>query len=151
MFLYMHLLYHKFLPFIQIFGFQVVGLLTSFPPYSIFSFWIFKLPILCAFLYLFPSYPFPSSIYYFLSVTIPDPIPHSMSPFLIFKFLISISRPYLLFSSYIEYRSYDVTKNFFWISLFWIPCIGGAWWKTSTAQIWWELVLGGPRYGCMNT
>ena len=24
-------------------------------------------------------------------------------------------------------------KNIFWISVFWIPCIGGAWWKTSTA------------------
>ena len=36
----------------------------------------------------------------------------------------------------IEYRSDDVTKkNFFWISVFWIPCIDGAWWKTSTAQI----------------
>ena len=40
----------------------------------------------------------------------------------------------------IEYRSDDVTKNFFCISAFWIPCIGGAWWKTSTAQIWWESV-----------
>ena len=40
---------------------------------------------------------------------------------------------------------------FFWISVFWIPCISGAWWKTSTAQIGWELVHGGPRYGCMNT
>ena len=27
----------------------------------------------------------------------------------------------------IEYRSDDVTKNFFCISAFWIPCIGGAW------------------------
>ena len=26
----------------------------------------------------------------------------------------------------IEYRSDDVTKNIFWISVFWIPCIGGA-------------------------
>ena len=26
----------------------------------------------------------------------------------------------------IEYRSDDVTKIFFWISVFWIPCIGGA-------------------------
>ena len=51
----------------------------------------------------------------------------------------------------IEYRSDDVTKNFFWISVFWIPCIDGAWWKTSTAQIRWESVHGGPRYGRMNT
>ena len=49
------------------------------------------------------------------------------------------------------------TKNFFFffffygISAFWIPCIGGALWKTSTAQIWWESVHGGPRYGRMNT
>ena len=39
---------------------------------------------------------------------------------------------------------------FFYISAFWIPHIGGAWWKTSTAQIWHELVHGGPRYGRMN-
>ena len=46
----------------------------------------------------------------------------------------------------IEYRSNDVTKNFFFcISAFWIPCIGEAWWKTSTAQIWWESVHGGPE------
>ena len=51
----------------------------------------------------------------------------------------------------IEYRSNDVTKNLFWISGFWIPCMGGAWWKTSTAQIGWESVHGGPRYGRMNT
>ena len=54
-------------------------------------------------------------------------------------------------SKSIEYRSDDVTKNFFCISAFWIPCLGGAWWKTSTAQIWWESVHGGPRYGRMNT
>ena len=46
----------------------------------------------------------------------------------------------------IEYQSDDVTKNFFCISACWIPCIGGAWWKTSTAQIWRE-----SRYGRMNT
>ena len=40
---------------------------------------------------------------------------------------------------------------FFCISEFWISCIHGAWWKTPTAQIWWELVHGGPRYGRMNT
>ena len=40
---------------------------------------------------------------------------------------------------------------FFLISVFWIPCIGGAWWKTSTAQIGWESVHGSPRYGRMNT
>ena len=51
----------------------------------------------------------------------------------------------------IEYRSDDVTKNFFCISAFWIPCLGGAWWKTSSAQIWWESVHGGSRYGGMNT
>ena len=46
----------------------------------------------------------------------------------------------------IEYRSDDITKNFFFlISVFWIPCIGGAWWKTSTAQIGWESVHGGPE------
>ena len=33
-------------------------------------------------------------------------------------------------------------KLFFWISVFWIPCIGGLWWKTSTAQISWESVHG---------
>ena len=49
---------------------------------------------------------------------------------------------------HIEYKSDDVTKNFFCISVFWIPCIGGAWWKTSTVQIGWESVHGGPRYGC---
>ena len=42
-------------------------------------------------------------------------------------------------------------KTDFRISVFWIPCIGGAWWKTSTAQIGWESVHGGPRYGRMNT
>ena len=36
-------------------------------------------------------------------------------------------------------------KNFVCISAFWIPCLGGAWWKTSTAQIWWESVHGGPE------
>ena len=35
----------------------------------------------------------------------------------------------------------------FCILAFGIPCIGGAWWKTSTAQIWWESVHGGPMYG----
>ena len=59
--------------------------------------------------------------------------------------------PPVKWDSSIEYRSDDVTKNFFCISAFWIPCLGGAWWKTSTAQIWWESVHGGPRYGCMNT
>ena len=51
----------------------------------------------------------------------------------------------------IEYRRDDVTKNFFWISVFWISCIGGAWWKTSTAHIGWESVHGGPICGRMNT
>ena len=36
-------------------------------------------------------------------------------------------------------------KLFFCISEFWISCIGGAWWKTSTAQIWWESVHGGAK------
>ena len=36
---------------------------------------------------------------------------------------------------------------FFCISAFSIPCIGGVWWKTSTTQIWWESVHGGPKYG----
>ena len=36
---------------------------------------------------------------------------------------------------------------FFCISAFWITCFGGAWWNTSTAQIWFESVYGGPRYG----
>ena len=40
---------------------------------------------------------------------------------------------------------------FFFISAFWISCIGGAWWKTSTAQIWWQSVHGASRYGRMNT
>ena len=39
---------------------------------------------------------------------------------------------------------------FFCILALWIPCIGGAWWKTSTAQIWWKSVHGGPRYGRLN-
>ena len=47
--------------------------------------------------------------------------------------------------AWIEYRSDDVTKTFFCISAFWIPCLGGAWWTTSTAQIWWESVHGGPE------
>ena len=42
----------------------------------------------------------------------------------------------------IEYRSDDATKNFFCISAFWIPCIGGERGKTTTAQIWWESVHG---------
>ena len=42
-------------------------------------------------------------------------------------------------------------KLVFCISSFLIPCISRAWWKTSTAQIWWESVHGGPRYGRMNT
>ena len=43
----------------------------------------------------------------------------------------------------IEYRSHDVKKILFCISAFWTLCIGGAWWKTSTAQIWWESVHRG--------
>ena len=56
----------------------------------------------------------------------------------------------MYFEGFIEYRSDDITKTFFFffffcISAFSIPCIGGAWWKTSTAQIWWESVHGGPE------
>ena len=42
-------------------------------------------------------------------------------------------------SCLIEYRSNDITKNFFFcISVFWIPCIGGAWWCWNTKKIiWW--------------
>ena len=49
-------------------------------------------------------------------------------------------------------------KTFFGFSVFWIPCIGGAWWKTSTAQFGWESVhepgqftlisMGLIRYSC---
>ena len=46
----------------------------------------------------------------------------------------------------------SVTSNFFFcISAFSCPYFGRAWWKTSTHQIWHELVHGGPRYGRMNT
>ena len=45
-----------------------------------------------------------------------------------------------------------MTSQFFFFSIlaFWMPCVAGAWRKTPTAQIWWEWVHGGPRYGHMN-
>ena len=61
---------------------------------------------------------------------------------------------------YIEYQSDDVTNLFFYlyfiysffgISVFWIPYIGRARWKTSTAQIWWKLVHRVRRKGRLNT
>ena len=51
----------------------------------------------------------------------------------------------------IEYRSDDVTKNFFLDFSVLDTMYRGAWWKTSTAQIGWESVHDGPRYGRMNT
>ena len=51
----------------------------------------------------------------------------------------------------IEYRSDDVT-NFFLLCLRYEYHISlGHDEKTSTAQIWWKSVHGGPRYGLMNT
>ena len=49
-------------------------------------------------------------------------------------------------SKLIEYRSDDVTKNFYCISVFWIPYISREYkWKTFTAQILWKSVHGGPE------
>ena len=43
-------------------------------------------------------------------------------------------------------RSDDNAKKlFFCISAFWIPCFGRAWWKISTAQIWWKSVHRDPE------
>ena len=53
----------------------------------------------------------------------------------------------------IEYRSDDVTIFFFFcISAFWIPCLGGAWWKNiHSPNLVGNRFMGGPRYGRMNT
>ena len=63
--------------------------------------------------------------------------------------LVMACLPELISHTHLWYRVqkwwYHKKTFFFCILTFWIPCIGGAWWKTSTAQIWWESVHGGPE------